>query len=42
LTPPLILNHREAEQAVAILDQAIQDVEQGRVSDEKIGGFKGW
>jgi 4-aminobutyrate aminotransferase len=42
LTPPLILSHQETEQAVAILDQAIQDVEQGRVSDEKIGGFKGW
>ncbi len=41
LTPPLILSHQETEQAVAILDQAIQDVEQGRVSNEKIGGFKG-
>lgn len=42
LTPPLILSHQEAEQALNILDKAIQDVEQGRVSDEKISGFKGW
>ena len=42
LTPPLILSHQEAEQAITILDKAIQDVEQGRVSDEKISGFKGW
>ncbi|MFO7739566.1 MAG: aspartate aminotransferase family protein [Desulfatiglandaceae bacterium] len=42
LTPPLILSVREAEEALEILDQAITDVERGRVSDEKIRGFQGW
>ena len=42
LTPPLILRRREAEEALEILDQAITDVEQGRVSDEKIRHFQGW
>jgi 4-aminobutyrate aminotransferase len=42
LTPPLILRRREAEEALEILNQAITDVEQGRVSDEKIRDFQGW
>ncbi len=42
LTPPLILTSEEAEQAIAILDKAIGDVEHGRVSDDVINGFKGW
>ncbi|MEJ2165218.1 MAG: aspartate aminotransferase family protein [Desulfobacterales bacterium] len=42
LTPPLILSRPEAEDALQILEQAISDVEQGRVPDEKISGFKGW
>jgi len=42
LTPPLILKPEEAEQAVAIVEKAIDDVEHGRVSDKKTNGFKGW
>ena len=42
LTPPLILNRQEAEESLQILEQAISDVEQGRVPDEKIRDFKGW
>jgi 4-aminobutyrate aminotransferase len=42
LTPPLILNRKEAEEALQILEQAISDVEQGCVPDEKIKNFKGW
>ena len=42
LTPPLILNRKEAEDGLGILGQAIADVEQGLVPDEKIQDFKGW
>ncbi len=42
LTPPLVLTETEADQAVAILDQAIGDVAGGKVSDTHIAGFEGW
>jgi len=42
LTPPLILGQKEVSEALGILDQAFKDVEEGRVSDEKISGFQGW
>jgi 4-aminobutyrate aminotransferase len=42
LTPPLILSRQEADEALQILEQAISDVEQGRVADEKIKAFQGW
>jgi len=42
LTPPLILGQKEVDEALEILDQAFKDVEEGRVSDEKISGFQGW
>lgn len=42
LTPPLVLSHSEAGQGVDILKQAITDVAQGRVPDEKIEGYQGW
>lgn len=42
LTPPLILTESEATQALDILDRAIADVEQGRVSDDVLSGFQGW
>ena len=42
LTPPLILSRAEADEALQILEQAISDVEHGRVADEKIEEFKGW
>jgi acetylornithine/succinyldiaminopimelate/putrescine aminotransferase len=40
--PPLILTEAEADEGVAILDQAFGDVEAGRVSDEALGEYAGW
>lgn len=42
MTPPLILGKADGERAVAILDRAITDVEQGMVSDEAVKNFAGW
>jgi 4-aminobutyrate aminotransferase len=42
ITPPLILTHAEIEAGVDILRRAIQDVQDGRVSDEVVAPFAGW
>ena len=42
LTPPLILSKAEADEAVAILGQAIADAASGKVSDAAIKAFAGW
>lgn len=42
LTPPLILTESEVDEGVEILDQALADVEAGKVSDEKLSRFPGW
>ena len=42
ITPPLILTEAEADEGVAILDQALSDVETGIVSDEAIANYAGW
>lgn len=42
ITPPLILTEAEADEGVAILDQALSDVEAGKVSDEVIARYAGW
>ena len=42
ITPPLILSRDEIDEGVAILDQAIDDVQAGRVSDEAVAAFAGW
>jgi 4-aminobutyrate aminotransferase len=42
LTPPLILGKSELQTALAVIEQAIDDVEHHRVSDRLIGNFKGW
>ena len=42
ITPPLILTEAEADEGVAILDQALSDVEAGKVSDEAIARYAGW
>ncbi|MBB4302551.1 4-aminobutyrate aminotransferase [Rhodobium orientis] len=42
LTPPLTLSAAEADEAVAIISQAISDAAAGRVDDAKLKGFEGW
>jgi 4-aminobutyrate aminotransferase len=42
MTPPLIFTRQHADEAIAILDRSISDVEQGRVSDEVTAAFSGW
>lgn len=42
ITPPLILTEAEVEEGAALLDQALGDVEAGRVSDECVARYAGW
>jgi len=42
MTPALNLSEAEADEAVAILDKAINDVVAYRVPDSALDGFDGW
>jgi 4-aminobutyrate aminotransferase len=42
ITPPLILTRAEIEEGVSILQQAVRDVHDGKVSDETVAAFAGW
>jgi 4-aminobutyrate aminotransferase len=42
VTPPLTLTREQADQGLAIVDQALSDVEAGRISDEQLGRYAGW
>ena len=42
LTPPLTLTDAEAEEGLAILGRAIEDVAAGRIDDAAVAGFAGW
>ncbi len=42
ITPPLVMTEAEVDEGVAILDQAIGEVEAGDVSDEVLGDYAGW
>jgi 4-aminobutyrate aminotransferase len=42
ITPPLIMTEAEADEGLAILEQAIGEVEAGQVSDALLGEYAGW
>ena len=42
ITPPLCLTEAEADEGIAILDRALEDVEAGRVPDEALAAYAGW
>jgi 4-aminobutyrate aminotransferase len=42
VTPPLTLTREQADQGLAIVDQALSDVEAGRFPDEKLSMYAGW
>jgi 4-aminobutyrate aminotransferase len=42
ITPPLIMTEAEVDEGIAILDQAISEVEQGKIGDEMLGDYAGW
>ena len=42
ITPPLNLSDAECEEGLAIVDQALTDVAEGRVSDEAVQAYMNW
>ena len=42
ITPPLIIGDKELKEGLEILENAIADVENHRVSDDAIRNFQGW
>lgn len=42
IAPPLTVTREEMDRALAILDESLSDVEQGRISDGVLGSVKGW
>lgn len=42
LTPPLVITREQCDQAMKIIWQAIDDVQEGRITMDKIADFAGW
>jgi len=42
ITPPLIISRKEIDQGLEILEESINDVLAGKISDEAIAKFAGW
>jgi 4-aminobutyrate aminotransferase len=42
VTPPLTMTREQADRGLAIIDEALSDVEGGRFPDEKLGQYAGW
>jgi 4-aminobutyrate aminotransferase len=42
LTPPLTLTKQQASDGIALLDQALSDVSEGRFDADRLASFQGW
>ena len=42
LTPPLTITAAEVDEALALFEQALSDVEAGRFDDAKLAPYAGW
>jgi 4-aminobutyrate aminotransferase len=42
VTPPLTMTREQSDRGIAIIDEALSDVEGGRFPDEKLGQYAGW
>jgi 4-aminobutyrate aminotransferase len=42
MTPSLTVSEADVDEALSILDEALSDVEAGRVDDAKISAYRGW
>lgn len=42
MTPPLIITREQADQAISILEQALQDALDGNVDKQKVSAYAGW
>jgi 4-aminobutyrate aminotransferase len=42
ITPPLVISKQQIDQAVEVIDQAICDVMDGKVTDDDVAPYSGW
>jgi 4-aminobutyrate aminotransferase len=42
MTPPLTITAAEVDEALALFEQALSDVEAGRFDDAKLAPYAGW
>jgi 4-aminobutyrate aminotransferase len=42
VTPPLVMTPEEADRGLAVFEEALSDVEEGRFPEEKLGPYAGW
>ena len=42
MVPPLVITKAQIDRAIAILDEALTDVERGAVSDDEVAQVRGW
>ncbi len=42
MVPPLVITDAQLDRALAILDEALTDVERGKISDDEVAQIRGW